>query len=281
MLPLALSALSLASGAPNPSRVTPLVAAAERAPVTPELARSFIDGLLAPGVGALPEACAAGLLTARTTADPNLAATAYADALRDRCPPTCAARLFATGSGDVVEVCDAAGPDPLFGSADLRGLRAEMDGMDYLMARTVVDPVLAAAQGTPLGARLEALRPTLARSLVTAAAEARSVGFGPTEVRDLDETEVGFAVSALQPRVQACVQEARREGMTATGTFTVAALVDAVGRVLPTCDGPEALTPVLICVDQVLRTADRMSPPSGDDLGRFSFEVTLSAWPSP
>ena len=90
---------------------------------------------------------------------------------------------------------------------------------------------------------------------------------------------MGFRVVALEPAVRACVRDARKDGLTATGTLQVVAFVDAVGRVIPASDGPRPLHPVLTCVDQALRESDRMGPPPGDGLAKFAFDVTVTALP--
>jgi hypothetical protein len=71
----------------------------------------------------------------------------------------------------VLQACDAAGPDPVFGG-DLAPSRAEMDPWEYLIVRMLVEQIWAEFGRESLqGKQIDTLRPRLARILVAEHAE--------------------------------------------------------------------------------------------------------------
>lgn len=269
-----------AVAAPNPKVLERVVAAAE-ASTAENLAATLLDGLLVAGAGVLPEDCAGTLRKGRGAPDMNERAMAYAGALRDTCPPTCASAVFASLAeypaseqlSRLIAGCDAKGPDPVFGAPELRGQRIHMDGMDYLLTRMVLDPVFAATSGTALGARYEALRPTLAAAM----SRHPTATFGaPVVSGGLRLVDAQAQLTGSQFAFDACYAEARRLDPAVAGQVKVVALVDAVGRTLANVDGNVPLD-LLACLEHTVAERLVFEAPPGADLGRVEVTLTFRA----
>ena len=241
----------------------------------------LVDELIAPGVGVLPEACAAKLREGRAASTLSDRAMAYATALRDLCPPTCAGdRLRELGSvpeqdrqATLIAACDARGPDPVFNTPELAAQRLKMDGMAWLLLRLTLDPVFKATAGTPLADRYAALGPALVRDMTHLPKVEASP---PTVEGGVPLEDAQQQVSASLYPLTACYAEALRTSPGLRGQVVVTALVDAVGRTISGVEGelPDAL---LMCVDGVVRAQWSFSPPPGDELGKVKVTFTLSA----
>lgn len=275
-----LCSLGLA-GPRGPSRAAleEVVALAEAGGEQP-LDELLVDALIAPNMGALPEACASKLREGRAATTMSDRAFAYAEALRDLCPPTCAGdalgQLVVVPEDKrlqtLIDACDARGPDPVFNTPALAAERLNMDGMAFLLLRLTLDPVFKATAGTPLGDRYAALGP----ALVAAMTHRPTVEFNPPVVEGgVPLDDAWRQANASVYAVTACYTEALRSAPGLRGQIAVTAYVDAVGRTISGVEGalPDAL---LLCVDEVVRTQWRFSAPLGDELGKVQLTFTLS-----
>lgn len=112
-------------------------------------------------------------LEASAAVDPAQRAAVFAEAITD-CPDVCVpkSRFGELAALDpdarraqVLAICDAAGPDPVFGG-DLAPTRTSMDPMSYLVARMIVEQTWSdLGKDSAEGRQLDALRPKIARSL--------------------------------------------------------------------------------------------------------------------
>lgn len=240
----------------------------------------LVDALLAPDMGVLPEACAAELRKGRAATDMSDQASAYAHALRDLCPPTCAGdtlgQLLVVPPERRVEAlvnaCDAQGPDPLFNTPELAAQRLNMDGFAFLLLRLTVDPVFKAEAGTSLAARYAALGPALVAAMTHLPKVEASV---PVVEGGIAQVDARTQVNASLRAVTACYTEALRGDPTLDGQIAVTAYVDAVGRTISGVEGtlPDAL---MLCVDEAVRSQWVFSAPPGDELGKVRVTFTLT-----
>lgn len=275
--------LGRAQAAPNSVALERVVAEAEalaRAPAGPPLDQFLLKALLAPDIGVLPEKCAAALREGWAATDMNYRAMAFANALFELCPPTCAGDVLedAVRAPDsdrlalLLTACDARGPDPVFTTPALRALRPQMDGMAFLMTRMTLDPVFAVTDGTALGARYAALRPALGAAMTPSRSK---VEF------DVPVVGGGLLVEDAQrqlanslPAMGACYTEALRADPTLSGQIRVSAQVAAVGPPQSHVDGP--VPPDLLdCVERVVREEWTLRPPQGSGTGEVSATLTL------
>jgi hypothetical protein len=130
----------------------------------------FVQGAGDAGVGG--STCAKHLQE-MATADPSRKMTAMQAAIL-ACPRMCVplagfadirSLQGAAKTAKALEICDAAGADPVFG--DLADQREQMDATQYLITRMVVEQIWAdLGKDSAEGKKLDALRPKLARSLV-------------------------------------------------------------------------------------------------------------------
>jgi hypothetical protein len=183
----------------------------------------LLAGLSEPGVGVVGEACAAKLNEAVVAPSPAQRATAFSEALSGPCPSTCAdfgqlavlepaARMKA-----VLQSCD---PDPVFGRPELAALRAELDPIDYLAARTLLEPALSATRGSDLGRRYELLAVDTAISL---AGRAPSHGApSETSARTSSNLDAAGVTSAATAALTACHPGVARLVLDAQGNVLIA-----------------------------------------------------------
>lgn len=190
----------------------------------------LLAGLSEPGVGLVSDACAAKLNEAVVAPSPAQRATALSEAFSGPCPSTCAdfgqlallepaARMEA-----LLQSCD---PDPVFGRPELAALRAELDPIDYLAARTLLEPALSATRGTDLGARYELLAVDAAVSLAAGRAPDGSVAM--TEVRTSPNLDAAAVTPVVRAALAGCEAGAARLVTDAGGRVLVAKRSDGGG----------------------------------------------------
>jgi hypothetical protein len=197
------------------------------------------DELLArltePGVGVVSEACATKLHDGLTAPDARAREKALTGALSGPCHGACGydelTRLEpqdrASRQAEVLRICDASGPDPVFGRAELAVLRAELDPVEYLVARTVLAPTLAATAGTDLGTRYERLVLDVAASL--AGRPPPIPAWKTTRVDVTSNLDGHGVVRAAEAALSSCGAGEARLVLDASGHVVVATPGDTAG----------------------------------------------------
>lgn len=247
-----LLAIGCGGGSPDLGFLGRIVEAHGKLSDDPEHAAIVVlKSLVDEGVNVVPAACATDLREAAETDDPARRNTRQAKALGD-CPATCGAEAIRSVSNldpqaktaALVAACDKTGVPDVF-DGDAADLRLDMNGLDYLFARLLLERVDAATVGTPTQAGFRDMR----RSLAIGLALAGRPWFpppGPTPMVVSRVLPIAEVQSLVAPVITACAA-------TPVGPVGIRFVVDGKGAVVAITGGGELDEVPLTCLFDGIR----------------------------